>query len=61
MADDILNESQAAGLLHQEERTLRLWRQRRGLPHFKPTHKTVLYRRSDLLAWLEKSRVSCLN
>ena len=57
-SDDLLNETEAAALLHLEPRTLRLWRQQRGLPHFKPTRKVVLYRRSDLLAWLEQSRVA---
>lgn len=58
--DDILNETEAAALLHQEPRTLRLWRHARGLPHFKPTRKVVLYRRADVLAWLEQSRVAMI-
>jgi len=59
-SDDLLNETEAAALLHLEPRTLRLWRQSRGLPHFKPTRKVVLYRRSDLLGWLDQHRVATL-
>ena len=55
---DLLDEKQAAAFLHITPRVARLWRSTRGLPHFKPTKKVTLYRRSDLLAWLEQSRVA---
>jgi hypothetical protein len=55
---DLLDEKQAAAFLHITPRVARLWRTTRGLPHFKPTKKTTLYRRSDLLAWLEQTRVA---
>jgi hypothetical protein len=58
--DELLTEAQAAEFLHQKPRTLRDWRRRRGLPHFKPTQKTVLYRKADLLAWLERYRVAMI-
>ncbi|MDQ6632483.1 MAG: helix-turn-helix domain-containing protein [Verrucomicrobiota bacterium] len=50
--DDLLSEKEAAEYLHQKPRTLRLWRIRRALPHFKPTTKVILYSRSDLDGWL---------
>ena len=56
-AGDIFNETEAAVYLRQKPRTLRLWRTRRALPHFKPTKKIVLYRRADLDNWLERSRI----
>jgi hypothetical protein len=55
-AADLLDEAQAAEYLRQKERTLRIWRAKRGLPHLKPTSKVVLYRRGDLDAWLSKFR-----
>ena len=58
--DELLNEAEAAALLKIKPRVARLWRVTRGLPHFKPTRKVVLYRRDDLLAWLEKSRVATI-
>jgi len=57
-SDGLLNETEAAELLHQEPRTLRLWRKRRGLPHLKVSAKTILYRKSDVMSWLENFRVA---
>ncbi len=59
-AEEVLSEAQAAEFLHQKPRTLRAWRMRRGLPHFKPTQKAVLYRKADLLNWLETYRVAMI-
>lgn len=59
-ATDLFSEAEAAAYLHQQPRTLRLWRAARGLPHFKPTSKVVLYRRADLDAWLEQTRVAMI-
>lgn len=56
--DDLLNETEAAEFLHLKPRTLRLWRNRRGLVHYHPTRKVVLYRKSELLDWLNQHRVS---
>jgi Helix-turn-helix domain len=58
--DEIMTEVQAAEFLHQKPRTLRDWRIRRGLPHYKPTQKVVLYRKADLLKWLEMHRVAMI-
>jgi excisionase family DNA binding protein len=56
-APDLLNYAGAAELLQQQPRTIRLWARTRGLPHYKPTAKVVLFRRAEILAWLERSRV----
>ena len=53
---DILDHLQAASYLHITERTLRLWRSRRALPHLKITSRIVRYRRADLDSWLETHR-----
>jgi hypothetical protein len=59
--DQILNEQEACAFLHQKNpRTLRLWRKTRGLPHYAPTRKVILYRKSDLVAWLEQSRTATI-
>lgn len=50
----LLTDQQAAELLAVKPRTLRLWRQTRGLPHIKITTKEIRYRRSDLDAWLAR-------
>ena len=57
-AGDVLTEAEAAAYLHQKPRTIREWRATRGLPCFKPTAKVTLYRRQDLDAWLDRSRVA---
>jgi hypothetical protein len=58
IASDIFSEAEAAAYLHQKPRTIREWRARRGLPCFKPTAKVTLYRRADLDAWLDRTRVA---
>ena len=55
---DVFTEAEAAAYLHQKPRTIRDWRATRGLPCFKPTAKVTLYRRQDLDAWLDRSRVA---
>jgi hypothetical protein len=50
-ASEYISETAAAEYLKIEPRTLRLWRQTRGIPHFKPTSKVVLYRRADIDEW----------
>jgi len=39
-------------------RTLRLWRNRRGLPYIRITQKVIRYKVSDLNRWLDKHRVA---
>jgi excisionase family DNA binding protein len=53
---DLLTDEQAAALLNVLPRTLRLWRNTRGLPHIKISGKVIRYRRSDIDAWLDRSR-----
>ena len=53
----LLTEAEAAEILSVEPRTLRLWRNTRGLPHLKITNKVVRYRRGDLDGWLDRCRV----
>lgn len=53
----LLTEAEAATILSVEPRTLRLWRNTRGLPHLKITNKVVRYRRSELDNWIDRCRV----
>ena len=53
---ELLNDEQAAALLGVEPRTLRLWRNTRALPHIRITPKVNRYRRTDINAWLDRSR-----
>jgi len=55
-APELLTDQQAAEILSVEPRTIRLWRQTRGLPHIKITSKVIRFRRADLDAWLERRR-----
>jgi hypothetical protein len=52
-----MDEQQAAEYLKVTPRCIRDWRARLGLPCYKPTCKIVIYRRTDLDAWLERSRL----
>jgi excisionase family DNA binding protein len=54
---ELLNDAQAAQLLGITSRTLRLWRHSRGVPHYKVTERSIRYKRSDLLSWLDRARV----
>jgi excisionase family DNA binding protein len=55
--DEILAGDEAlAPLLHVEPRTIRLWRETRGLPFYRPTSKTILFKRSDVMRWLDRFR-----
>jgi predicted DNA-binding transcriptional regulator AlpA len=53
---ELLTDVQTAEILAVEPRTLRLWRNTRGLPHIKITSKVIRYRRADVDAWLERRR-----
>lgn len=57
-AGEILTDPQAAQLLSVEQRTLREWRVKRGLPHMRITAKVIRYRRSDIERWLDRRRVA---
>jgi len=52
-----LCEQEAAGFVHAKAQTMRAWRVRRkGPPYYKLSGR-VFYKREDLEAWIEKSRV----
>jgi predicted DNA-binding transcriptional regulator AlpA len=53
---ELMTDQQTAEILAVEPRTLRLWRNTRGLPHIKITSKVIRYRRADVDAWLERRR-----
>ncbi|HAM72361.1 MAG TPA: DNA-binding protein [Verrucomicrobiales bacterium] len=53
---DVLDSDQAACFLQITPRTLREWRSKRGLPHWKVTAKEIRYSRADLAGWLERFR-----
>jgi hypothetical protein len=55
---DILDDRAAAAYLITTPRTLRLWRQTRGLPFIRITSKVLRYRRPDLDAWLDRRRIA---
>ena len=59
-AGDLMDEAQAAAYLLTTPRTMRLWRQTRGVPHIRITSKVIRYRRSDLDAWLAHRRVAVI-
>ena len=55
--NELLDEDQTAALFGIEKRTLRLWRNKRSLPHLRITGKIIRYRLSDIAAWLDRTRV----
>jgi len=55
---DLMDEHQAAAYLLTTPRTLRLWRQTRGVPHIRITSKVIRYRLADIDAWLAQRRVA---
>jgi len=57
-AADLLTDAQLATELAVEPRTLRLWRNTRGLPHLKLTSRVVRYRRGDIDNWLARHLVA---
>jgi predicted DNA-binding transcriptional regulator AlpA len=55
----LLNETQAAEILCYSVRALQNWRHRGGGPLFvKVSARSVRYRHSDLIAWIEARTVS---
>lgn len=60
VASDLLTDEQAARILSVEPRTLRLWRNSRGLPFIRITSKVIRYRLADLNQWLTERRVAIL-
>lgn len=57
--DSLVNEKEAASILCYSVRALQNWRHRGGGPRFvKVSSRSVRYRRSDLLAWIEERTIS---
>jgi DNA-binding transcriptional MerR regulator len=53
---DLLTDNELAPMLSVEPRTLRLWRNTRGLPFIRITSKVIRYRRTDVNAWMDRQR-----
>lgn len=53
-ADALMTEDEVAAMLRVEPRTVRLWRQTRGLPFIRLSRKVVRFRRADVEAWLAR-------
>jgi predicted DNA-binding transcriptional regulator AlpA len=58
VADEILNEREAAEFLKVSCRTLQAWRCARVGPLFVRVGRSVRYRRSDLFDWIETNTVA---
>jgi predicted DNA-binding transcriptional regulator AlpA len=57
--EQLLNETQAADILCYSVRALQNWRHRGGGPRFvKVSARSVRYRHSDLILWIESRTVS---
>ncbi len=57
--EQLLNETQAADILCYSVRVLQNWRHRGGGPRFvKVSARSVRYRHSDLIQWIESRTVS---
>ncbi|WP_083480319.1 helix-turn-helix domain-containing protein [Loktanella sp. 5RATIMAR09] len=57
--EQLLNETQAADILCYSVRALQNWRHRGGGPRFvKVSARSVRYRHSDLIQWIESRTVS---
>ena len=54
----LLNQKAAADLLNVSERTLERWRVEGSGPPFMKAGRRVLYRESDIEAWLNASKVT---
>lgn len=50
----VLNDAQLCEFLQTTPRTLRLWRNTRGLPHIKITSRVIRYRLADVEDWLQE-------
>jgi hypothetical protein len=48
-------------MLQIERRTVRDWREHRGLPFCQITRKVVRFRRKDILDWLDARRVAIVS
>jgi predicted DNA-binding transcriptional regulator AlpA len=58
---EYLTDIQLAAILAVEPRTLRLWRNTRGLPHVRVTSRVIRYRKVDIDQWMARRRVAISN
>jgi excisionase family DNA binding protein len=54
MNEEILNKEGAAAFLRVQPRTIQEWMRKRLIPHVKLPSGAVRFRRSQLIAWIEK-------
>ena len=47
-------DAEACEYLRITSRTLRIWRQTRGFPHYRISSKSIRYRKCDLIAWMDR-------
>jgi hypothetical protein len=57
-ASSLLDDAGVAALFIVKPRTVRLWRETRGLPFIRITKKIIRYRREDVDAWAAGHRVA---
>ena len=50
----LLDDESAALFFNVKPRTLRLWRNTKGLPHVRISSRVIRYRMADLQAWMDK-------
>jgi len=55
-ASELWTDEVCAEYLSVEPRTLRLWRNTRGLPFIRITSKVIRYRQPDVEGWLDRRR-----
>jgi predicted DNA-binding transcriptional regulator AlpA len=56
--DALLMEEHAARFLNLSVRTLQAWRSKMSGPRFVRAGRAIRYKRSDLVAWIDKNTVS---
>ena len=55
--DSLLTETGVAEIAQVKPRTIKLWRETRGLPYVRITSKVIRFRRGDVDAWLSRHLV----
>ena len=50
----LLDDVSAAEFFNVKPRTLRLWRNTKGLPHVRISSRVIRYRMADLQTWMDK-------
>ena len=55
---EIFDDKKAAAYIGIQPRTLRAWRNSRQLPFLRVTARVIRFRKSDLDAWLDRTRTA---